>query len=60
MPALIAKGHAITGLTRSATKAEAVRSAGAQAAVADGLDAAALTSAVRAVEPEVVIDEMTR
>ena len=54
---MIAKGHAITGLTRSATKAEAIRSAGAQAAVADGLDAAALTSAV---EPDVVIDEMTR
>ena len=59
VPALIAKGHAVAGLTHSAAKAEAIRRAGAQAAIADGLDAAALTSAVRAAEPDVVIDEMT-
>jgi nucleoside-diphosphate-sugar epimerase len=46
-------------LTRSAAKAEAIRSAGAQAAIADGLDAAALTSAARAAEPDIMIDEMT-
>ncbi len=59
LPALLAKGHAVTGMTRSAAKAEAIKRLGAQAVVADGLDGAAVTRALRAAEPDVVIDEMT-
>ncbi|WP_407156026.1 NAD-dependent epimerase/dehydratase family protein [Bradyrhizobium sp. STM 3557] len=59
VPALVAGGHQVTGLTRSPAKAETIRRMGGQAAVADALDAAAVTSALRAAEPEVLVHELT-
>src|SRR5258706_11183373 len=59
VPQLIAAGHQVTATTRSADKAAGLRAAGADAAVVDGLDAAAVGEAVARAEPEVVIHQMT-
>jgi len=59
VPALIAAGHSVVGLTRTAAKAESIKQMGAEPVIADGLDAAAVRAAVVAVRPEVVIHEMT-
>jgi nucleoside-diphosphate-sugar epimerase len=52
-------GHAVTGTTRSASKAERLRERGATPVVVDVFDAAALTEAVAAARPEVVIHQLT-
>lgn len=59
VPALLSAGHSVAGLTRSSAKAEMIRRTGAQAFVADGLDAEAVGSAFASFQPEVVIHEMT-
>jgi len=59
VPALVAAGHSVTGMTRTAVKAVAVKRLGAEPAVADGLDAPAVRAAVLSAKPDVVIDEMT-
>jgi 2-alkyl-3-oxoalkanoate reductase len=52
-------GHTVTGTTRNADKAEAIRTAGAAPAVADALDARAVREAVTRAKPGVVIHELT-
>jgi nucleoside-diphosphate-sugar epimerase len=59
VPKLVAAGHEVTGMTRSADKAAAIREAGAKAAVCDALDAQAVKGAVGEARPEVVIAELT-
>jgi 2-alkyl-3-oxoalkanoate reductase len=59
VPALVAAGHSVTGMTRTAVKAVIVKRMGAEPVVADGLDAPAVRAAVLAAKPEIVIDEMT-
>jgi nucleoside-diphosphate-sugar epimerase len=59
VPALIAAGHSVVGLTRTGAKAETIKAMGAEPVVADGLDAAAIRSAVVFARPDVVIHEMT-
>ena len=59
VPLLVAGGYEVTAMTRSAEKAELLRSSGAEPVVADGLDRAAVTEAVTSAEPEVVIHQMT-
>jgi nucleoside-diphosphate-sugar epimerase len=59
VPALVSAGHSVTGMTRSPEKANAIRRAGAEPVVADGLNARAVRAAVIAARPDVVIDEMT-
>ena len=59
LPQLVAAGHNVSALTRSAGKAAAVESAGAEPVVADALDREALVAAVREVRPEVVIHQLT-
>jgi nucleoside-diphosphate-sugar epimerase len=59
VPALVLAGHSVVGLTRTAAKAEAVWKMGAEPVVADGLDAAAIRTAVLSAAPEVIIHEMT-
>jgi len=56
---LVQAGHAVTGMTRSADKAGAIRRAGADAVVADALDAAAVARAVFEARPEVIIHQLT-
>jgi 2-alkyl-3-oxoalkanoate reductase len=59
VPLLVARGHRVTGMTRSQGKIAELKAAGAEAAVADGLDAAAVMAAVAAARPEVVVHQLT-
>jgi nucleoside-diphosphate-sugar epimerase len=59
VPLLIAQGHQVTGLARTEAAAGRLRAQGSAAALADVFDAAALTSAVRAAAPDVVIHQLT-
>jgi nucleoside-diphosphate-sugar epimerase len=59
VPLLIADGHHVTGMVRSAERTEAVRAIGAEPAIADALDAEAVGSAVSDARPDAVIHELT-
>jgi 2-alkyl-3-oxoalkanoate reductase len=59
VPQLVAAGYEVTGTTRSEQRAEAIRAAGAQAAVCDALDPEALRAAVEEARPEVVVNQLT-
>jgi nucleoside-diphosphate-sugar epimerase len=59
VPKLVAAGHEVTGMTRSEARAEAVRAAGARAAVVDVFDTGALRAAVAEAQPEVIVHELT-
>ena len=52
-------GHAVTGTTRSPSKAGTIEALGARAVVVDVFDAEALRRAVVAAKPEVVIHQLT-
>jgi nucleoside-diphosphate-sugar epimerase len=56
---LVEAGHEVTGATRRQERAEAIRAAGAKAAIVDVLDADAVRAAVGEAAPEVVINELT-
>ncbi|HXN36924.1 MAG TPA: NAD(P)-dependent oxidoreductase [Solirubrobacteraceae bacterium] len=56
---LVAEGHQVTGMTRSAAKADALRAAGAEPAVADALDAAAVGKVISEANPDAVIHQLT-
>jgi nucleoside-diphosphate-sugar epimerase len=59
LPKLIERGHEVTGMTRTPSKAALVEELGARAAVADALDAEQVASAVAQAEPEVIVHELT-
>jgi nucleoside-diphosphate-sugar epimerase len=59
VPQLVARGHEVVGMTRSASKQDLVHSLGARAVVADALDADAVGQAVASAEPEVIVHELT-
>jgi nucleoside-diphosphate-sugar epimerase len=59
LPRLVAAGHQVTGLARSAGGVACLTAAGAEAAVADVFDAGALTGALRQAAPEVVVHQLT-
>jgi nucleoside-diphosphate-sugar epimerase len=59
VPALVADGHEVVAMTRSPAKEDELRELGAEPAIADGLDRAAVVEAVQRSEPEVVIHQMT-
>src|SRR5262245_29209787 len=59
VPMLVAAGHEVTGTTRSPAAAEGLRAMGAEPAVLDVRDEAALASAVAAARPDVVIHQLT-
>jgi nucleoside-diphosphate-sugar epimerase len=56
---LVAAGHQVTATTRTPGKVAQVRQAGAEPVVVDGLDREAVTAAVRAARPEVIVHQMT-
>ncbi len=58
-PLLRAAGHEVAGTTRSPAKADALRAAGVTAVVVDVFDADALSRAVAAFRPEIVIHQLT-
>ena len=57
--ALVAAGHQVTALTRSASKQDDLHALGASVAVADALDREALIAAVEAAHPTHVIHQLT-
>ena len=59
VPMLIAGGHDVVAMTRSLSKSDALRAAGAEPTVADGLDRDAVMQAVTRAEPEVIVHQMT-
>jgi nucleoside-diphosphate-sugar epimerase len=59
VPMLVAEGHEVVGMTRSAAKQDLVRSLGGRAVVADALDADAVAQAVASAEPEVIVHQLT-
>jgi nucleoside-diphosphate-sugar epimerase len=56
---LVAAGHEVTGTTRREQRAAEIRAAGAEPAIVDVYDAAALEGAARAASPEVVVHLLT-
>jgi nucleoside-diphosphate-sugar epimerase len=56
---LLAKGHAVVALTRSAEKAQALVEQGIEPAIADVFDADAVKAVIRRAQPEVVIEQLT-
>jgi nucleoside-diphosphate-sugar epimerase len=56
---LVEAGHDVTGTTRSAAKADALRALGAQPIVVDAFDLEALKAAAKAAKPDVVIHQLT-
>ena len=59
VPQLIQRGHEVVGTTRSPAGASLLRRWGAEPLVVDGLDRDAVLGAVTAVQPEVVVHQMT-
>jgi nucleoside-diphosphate-sugar epimerase len=56
---LVRQGHAVTGMTRSKASTRGLKELGAEVALVDALDAAALEEAVRKSGAEAVIDQLT-
>ena len=57
VPQLVARGHQVTGTTRS--RADELRALGAEPVVVDPLDARAVREAVVAARPDVVVHQLT-
>lgn len=59
VPLLLAHGHQVTGLARSAASADRIRALGAEPVAGDAMDAAGVEAAVRAARPDVVMHQLT-
>ncbi|HSZ42461.1 MAG TPA: NAD(P)-dependent oxidoreductase [Trebonia sp.] len=59
VPQLVARGHQVTATTTNAARLGLLKRLGADGAVLDGLDAAAVGEAVAAARPDVIVHEMT-
>jgi nucleoside-diphosphate-sugar epimerase len=59
VPLLLRAGHDVTGTTRSADRASELARAGVAPAVLDVFDPQAVTAAVRAAKPDVLIHQLT-
>jgi nucleoside-diphosphate-sugar epimerase len=59
VPQLVARGHEVVGMTRTASKQDGLRELGARPVVADALDPDAVAQAVASAEPEVIVHELT-
>lgn len=59
VPLLVDAGHEVVGTTRSKDKGEALRAAGVEPVVVDVFDAPALTRAVAAARPDIVVHQLT-
>jgi nucleoside-diphosphate-sugar epimerase len=59
VPLLLRAGHAVTGTTRSAAKADELAQAGVTPVVLDVFNAGEVSAAMRAAQPEVVIHQLT-
>jgi 2-alkyl-3-oxoalkanoate reductase len=59
VPQLVARGHEVVGMTRTASKQDLLRSLGARPVVADALDPDSVAQAVASAEPEVIVHQLT-
>jgi 2-alkyl-3-oxoalkanoate reductase len=59
VPDLVAAGHQVVAMTRTASKQEGLRALGAQPVVADALDPDAVSGVVREAEPEAIVHQLT-
>jgi nucleoside-diphosphate-sugar epimerase len=59
VPQLVARGHEVVGMARSASKQGLVRNLGAHPVVVDAFDPDAVAQAVAAAEPEVIVHQLT-
>ena len=59
IPQLVARGHEVVGMTRTASKQDGLRALGARPVVADALDPDAVAQAVASAEPEVIVHQLT-
>lgn len=59
VPRLVAGGHEVVALTRSAAKQDAIRAMGAEPVVADALDPEGVAPAVADAGPEVIVHQLT-
>jgi len=59
VPLLLDAGHRVVGTTRSPTKADALHAVGVEPVVVDVFDAPALSRAVSAARPDIVVHQLT-
>lgn len=59
IPQLLAAGHQVTGTTRNADKGTTLRTLGVEPAVVDVFDAEALSRAMLAAKPDIVVHQLT-
>ena len=59
VPKLVAAGHDVVGMTKTASKRDGLRQLGARPVVADALDPDAVAGAVAEAEPEVIVHQLT-
>jgi 2-alkyl-3-oxoalkanoate reductase len=59
VPQLVARGHEVVGMTRTASKQDVLRALGARPVVADALDPDAVARVVGEAEPEVIVHQLT-
>jgi nucleoside-diphosphate-sugar epimerase len=59
VPRLVANGHEVVGMTRTASKQDALRALGARPVVADALEPDSVARAVAEAEPEVIVHQLT-
>ncbi|MCA1675627.1 MAG: NAD-dependent epimerase/dehydratase family protein, partial [Actinobacteria bacterium] len=59
LPRLVASGHDVVGMTRSAAKRELVRELGATPVMADALDSEQVAHAVAEAQPEAIVHQLT-
>ena len=59
LPRLVANGHDMLGMTRSASKRDAVAALGATPVVADALDSEQVARTVADAQPEVIVHQLT-
>jgi nucleoside-diphosphate-sugar epimerase len=59
VPQLVARGHEVVGMTKSASKQDGLRALGARPVVADALDPDAVARVVGEAEPDVIVHQLT-
>jgi 2-alkyl-3-oxoalkanoate reductase len=59
VPQLVARGHEVVGMTRTASKQDELRALGARPVVVDALDPDAVAQVVASAEPEVIVHQLT-
>jgi nucleoside-diphosphate-sugar epimerase len=59
LPFMLAEGHIVAAMTRTPTKIDELRTAGATPVLCNVFDQASLTAAVKAFRPDVVVHQLT-